>query len=125
MLHIEAERREEERREEKGYLRQELRYGPVSRSLPLLEGVTEAGPAPSRNEVARRRLAGRSATRLASPAGQMGVPLSAADQSTDSGGARNDAAQTVPPAAGRRGVPMGTPSAHASVRGNPRAARHA
>jgi HSP20 family protein len=40
MLHIEAERREEEKREEKGYLRQELRYGSFSRSLPLPEGVT-------------------------------------------------------------------------------------
>ena len=42
VLHIEAERREEEKREEKGYLRHELRYGSLSRSLPLPEGVTEA-----------------------------------------------------------------------------------
>ena len=42
MLHIEAERRAEEKREEKGYLRREVRYGAVSRSLPLPEGVTEA-----------------------------------------------------------------------------------
>jgi HSP20 family protein len=42
MLHIQAERREEEKREEKGYLRQELRYGSLSRALPLPEGVTEA-----------------------------------------------------------------------------------
>ena len=42
ILHIEAERREEEKREEKGYVRQELRYGALSRSLPLPEGVTEA-----------------------------------------------------------------------------------
>ncbi|HEY7260226.1 MAG TPA: Hsp20/alpha crystallin family protein [Trebonia sp.] len=42
MLHIEAERRVEEKREEKGYLRQELRYGALSRALPLPEGVTEA-----------------------------------------------------------------------------------
>ena len=41
-LHIEAERREEEKQEGKGYLRQEVRYGSVSRSLPLPEGVTEA-----------------------------------------------------------------------------------
>jgi HSP20 family protein len=41
MLHIEAQRREEEKREEKGYLRQEVRYGSLSRSLPLPEGVTE------------------------------------------------------------------------------------
>ena len=42
ILHIEAERREEEKREEKGYVRRELRYGSLSRSLPLPEGVTEA-----------------------------------------------------------------------------------
>jgi HSP20 family protein len=41
MLHIEAERREEEQREEKGYLRQEVCYGSLSRSLPLPEGVTQ------------------------------------------------------------------------------------
>lgn len=40
MLHIEAERREEEKREQKGYVRQELRYGSLSRSLPLPEGAT-------------------------------------------------------------------------------------
>jgi HSP20 family protein len=39
MLHIEAERREEEKKEDKGYLRQELRYGALSRTLPLPEGV--------------------------------------------------------------------------------------
>jgi len=42
MLHIEAERREEEKKEDKGYLRQELRYGSFSRTLPLPEGVTES-----------------------------------------------------------------------------------
>jgi HSP20 family protein len=42
MLHIEAERRKEEKREEKGYVRREVRYGSLSRSLPLPEGVTEA-----------------------------------------------------------------------------------
>jgi HSP20 family protein len=42
MLHIEAERREEEKTEEKGYLRRELHYGSFTRSLPLPEGVTEA-----------------------------------------------------------------------------------
>jgi len=42
ILHIEAERREEEKREEKGYVRRELRYGSLSRSLPLPQGVTEA-----------------------------------------------------------------------------------
>ncbi|HEY1319766.1 MAG TPA: Hsp20/alpha crystallin family protein, partial [Streptosporangiaceae bacterium] len=47
MLHIEAERREEEKREEKGFLRREVRYGSFSRSLPLPEGVTEADIAAS------------------------------------------------------------------------------
>ena len=42
MLHIEAERRQEEKREEKDYVRRELRYGSLSRSLPLPAGVTEA-----------------------------------------------------------------------------------
>ena len=42
MLHIQAERREEEKKEGKGYVRQEVRYGSLSRSLPLSEGVTEA-----------------------------------------------------------------------------------
>lgn len=41
-LQIEAERRAREGREEQGYVRQELRYGPLSRSLPLPEGVTSA-----------------------------------------------------------------------------------
>jgi HSP20 family protein len=41
MLHIRAERRGEEKHEEHGYLRQELRYGSLSRSLPLPEGVAE------------------------------------------------------------------------------------
>jgi HSP20 family protein len=44
MLHIRAERREEEKKEDKdkGYLRRELRYGSLSRTLPLPEGVTES-----------------------------------------------------------------------------------
>lgn len=42
MLHIHAERREEDKKEGKGYLRQELRYGLLSRTLPLPEGVTES-----------------------------------------------------------------------------------
>lgn len=41
MLRIEAERREEEMKEEKGYVRHELRYGSFARSLPLPEGVKE------------------------------------------------------------------------------------
>lgn len=42
MLHIRAERREEEKVEEKGYIRREIRCGAFSRSLPLPEGATEA-----------------------------------------------------------------------------------
>jgi len=42
MLRIEAERREEEKVEEKGYLRHELRSGSFSRILPLPEGVSES-----------------------------------------------------------------------------------
>ncbi len=42
MLHIEAERRAEQKRQEKGYLRQELHYGSLSRTLPLPDGVTES-----------------------------------------------------------------------------------
>ena len=42
MLYIHAERREEKKREETGYLRRELRYGSLSRALPLPEGITES-----------------------------------------------------------------------------------
>lgn len=42
MLRIDAERREEEKVEEKGYLRRELRTGSFMRTLPLPEGVSEA-----------------------------------------------------------------------------------
>jgi len=41
-LHIKAERREEEKAEEKGYRRRELRYGSFTRTLPLPEGVSTA-----------------------------------------------------------------------------------
>jgi HSP20 family protein len=41
MLCIEAQRREEEDTEEKGFVRRELRYGSLSRMLPLPEGVAE------------------------------------------------------------------------------------
>jgi HSP20 family protein len=41
MLRIDAERREEEKQEEKGYIRRELRYGSFSRTLPLPDGVSE------------------------------------------------------------------------------------
>jgi HSP20 family protein len=41
MLHIDAERHQEERKEEQGYVRRELRYGSLSRSLPIPEGVNE------------------------------------------------------------------------------------
>lgn len=40
MLHIKAERREEEKAEDKGYLRRELRFGFFTRTLPLPEGVS-------------------------------------------------------------------------------------
>jgi HSP20 family protein len=42
MLRITAERRVEERTEDKGYLRNELRYGSMSRTLPLPDGVSES-----------------------------------------------------------------------------------
>lgn len=42
MLHIEAQRRTEEKEEGKGYVRRELRYGSFARSLPLPEGVSES-----------------------------------------------------------------------------------
>lgn len=42
MLHIQAERREEQHHEGKGYRRRELRYGSFSRSLPLPPGVKES-----------------------------------------------------------------------------------
>ena len=42
MLHIEAERRKEEKRRRRATLRREVRYGSFSRSLPLPKGMTEA-----------------------------------------------------------------------------------
>lgn len=42
MLRIEAQRRTEEKTEEKGYTRQELRYGSFTRTLPMPEGASEA-----------------------------------------------------------------------------------
>jgi HSP20 family protein len=42
MLHIEAQRREEEKVEDKGFMRRELRYGSLVRTLPLPEGVVES-----------------------------------------------------------------------------------
>jgi HSP20 family protein len=41
MLRIDAERHEEEKVEEKGYMRRELRSGSFVRTLPLPEGVSE------------------------------------------------------------------------------------
>lgn len=41
MLRINAQRRLEEKTEDKGYLRHELRYGTFTRALPLPEGVSE------------------------------------------------------------------------------------
>jgi HSP20 family protein len=42
MLHIEAQRREEETVDEKGFMRREMRYGKFARTLPLPEGVAES-----------------------------------------------------------------------------------
>jgi HSP20 family protein len=42
MLHITAERREEQKSETKTYVRNELRYGSFARVLPLPAGVTDA-----------------------------------------------------------------------------------
>lgn len=42
MLRIEAEHREEEKVEDKGYLRREIRYGSFARSLPVPKGVSES-----------------------------------------------------------------------------------
>ncbi|GAA2865052.1 Hsp20/alpha crystallin family protein [Pseudonocardia halophobica] len=41
MLRIKAERRIEQDREDKGYTRHEIRYGSMTRTLPLPEGVSE------------------------------------------------------------------------------------
>jgi HSP20 family protein len=41
-LHIEAQRREEEQAERKGFVHRELRYGRFVRDLQLPEGVTES-----------------------------------------------------------------------------------
>jgi HSP20 family protein len=42
LLHIKAERREEEHGDGTGYVRQEMHYGSFTRTLPLPHGVTEA-----------------------------------------------------------------------------------
>jgi HSP20 family protein len=42
VLRIKAERRVEEKTEEKGYTRRELRYGSFTRTLPLPEGADES-----------------------------------------------------------------------------------
>ena len=42
MLHIVAERHEEETVEKRGYVRRELQHGSFERTLPLPEGVTES-----------------------------------------------------------------------------------
>ena len=47
MLHIEAERRAEEKSEEKGYARHELRYESFGRNLALPEGVSGSAITPS------------------------------------------------------------------------------
>jgi HSP20 family protein len=70
VLRINAERRVEEKTEDKGYLRHELRYGRFTRTLPLPEGVTESDisatykdgileiriPVPERTESERRKI---------------------------------------------------------------------
>jgi HSP20 family protein len=48
MLRIEAERRAEEKQEEEGYLRQEVHYGSLSRSLPLPAGHARDAAEPGR-----------------------------------------------------------------------------
>lgn len=42
LLNIQAERREEEHKEDRGHRRREIRYGSFSRSLPLPGGVKES-----------------------------------------------------------------------------------
>lgn len=42
VLRIKAERRTDERSEDKGYTRHEMRYGSLTRTLPLPEGVQES-----------------------------------------------------------------------------------
>jgi HSP20 family protein len=42
MLRIDAQRRVEEKTEEKGYTRREMRYGRFTRTLPLPPGATES-----------------------------------------------------------------------------------
>jgi HSP20 family protein len=41
VLRIRAERRTDEKSEDKGYIRHEMRYGSLTRTLPLPEGVQE------------------------------------------------------------------------------------
>jgi HSP20 family protein len=42
MLRINAERRVEEKTQDTGYTRHEMRYGSLTRTLPLADGATEA-----------------------------------------------------------------------------------
>lgn len=42
VLRISAERKQEEKTEERGYVRNELRYGRFMRTIPLPEGATES-----------------------------------------------------------------------------------
>ena len=42
MLHIDAERREEEKTEERDYVRREIHYGSFHRELPVPKGTLEA-----------------------------------------------------------------------------------
>lgn len=47
LLHINAERRVEDRTQDLGFVRHEMRYGSFTRTLPLPDGVTEADIAAS------------------------------------------------------------------------------
>lgn len=59
VLHIRAERRAEEQKDQGGYRRRELRYGSFSRSLPLPTGVKESDiTATYRNGILELRIPG-------------------------------------------------------------------
>jgi HSP20 family protein len=72
VLRIKAERKLEEKTEEKGYTRHELRYGSLTRTLPLPEGAAESDIAASyKNGILEIRVpvpeqqAGKEPTRIA------------------------------------------------------------
>jgi HSP20 family protein len=107
ILHIEAERREEDKREEKGYVRRELRYGSLSRSLPIPE--SQPGQ-PLERETPHLR-SGR--LKSLSRTGSGGSTTLATDWTA--GRARESvpgAACVVPPWAGGAGQRPGSPGGH-------------